>query len=156
MLKNARDGIQPDHAGDVGPIDQIDALHGKGFPLSYVGDVVGTGSSRKYALTRCCGLWAMIPTCTEQTWRWVVLGGKMAPIFFNTMEDAGALPIEVDVSDLNMGDVIDIYPFKGEVRNHETGELLATLELKTDVLIDEVRAEVISHCYRAWPDQQSA
>ncbi|MDP1316945.1 hypothetical protein Q8H44_08800, partial [Acinetobacter lwoffii] len=65
---------------------------------------------------------------------------KIAPIFFNTMEDAGALPIEVDVSNLNMGDVIDVYPYKGEVRNHETGELLATFELKTDVLIDEVRA----------------
>lgn len=68
------------------------------------------------------------------------LGGKIAPIFFNTMEDAGALPIEVDVSNLNMGDVIDVYPFKGEVRNHETNELLASFELKTDVLIDEVRA----------------
>lgn len=70
----------------------------------------------------------------------VVLGGKIAPIFFNTMEDAGALPIEVDVSDLNMGDVIDIFPYKGEVRNHETGELIASFELKTDVLLDEVRA----------------
>ena len=70
----------------------------------------------------------------------LVLGGKIAPIFFNTMEDAGALPIEVDVSNLNMGDVIDVYPFKGEVRNHETNELLASFELKTDVLIDEVRA----------------
>lgn len=69
-----------------------------------------------------------------------MLGGKIAPIFFNTMEDAGALPIEVDVSNLNMGDVIDVYPFKGEVRNHETNELLASFELKTDVLIDEVRA----------------
>ena len=71
------------------------------------------------------------------------LGGKIAPIFFNTMEDAGALPIEVDVSNLNMGDVIDVYPYKGEVRNHETGELLATFELKTDVLIDEVRAGLL-------------
>src|SRR5699024_8068235 len=63
-----------------------------------------------------------------------------APIFFNTMEDAGALPIEVDVSKLNMGDVIDIYPYKGEIRNHETNELLETFALKTEVLIDEVRA----------------
>ena len=70
----------------------------------------------------------------------VVLGGKIAPIFFNTMEDAGALPIEVDVSELNMGDVIDVYPYKGEVRNHETGALIANFELKTDVLLDEVRA----------------
>ena len=65
----------------------------------------------------------------------MVLGGKIAPIFFNTMEDAGALPIEVDVSELNMGDVIDVYPYKGEVRNHETGALIANFELKTDVLL---------------------
>ncbi|NIG97912.1 MAG: hypothetical protein G5701_00225 [Serratia symbiotica] len=70
----------------------------------------------------------------------VVLGGKIAPIFFNTMEDAGALPIEVDVSEMNMGDVIDVYPYKGKVRNHETGELIASFELKTDVLLDEMRA----------------
>ncbi|KYP97108.1 bifunctional aconitate hydratase 2/2-methylisocitrate dehydratase, partial [Sodalis-like endosymbiont of Proechinophthirus fluctus] len=70
----------------------------------------------------------------------VVLGSKIAPIFFNTMEDAGALPIEVDVSDFNMGDVIDIYPFAGEIRNHETGAMLASFTLKTDVLVDEVRA----------------
>lgn len=70
----------------------------------------------------------------------VVLGSKIAPIFFNTMEDAGALPIEVDVAKLNMGDVIDIFPYQGEVRRHDTGEVLATFELKTDVLLDEVRA----------------
>ena len=69
-----------------------------------------------------------------------VLGGKIAPIFYNTMEDAGALPIEVDVSKLNMGDVIDVYPFEGKVTNHETGDVLAEFSLKTDVLIDEVRA----------------
>lgn len=85
------------------------------------------------------------------------LGGKIAPIFFNTMEDAGALPIEVDVSNLNMGDVIDVYPYKGEVRNHETGELLATFELKTDVLIDGSACWwPYSADYRAWPDHQSA
>ncbi|WP_272692090.1 MULTISPECIES: bifunctional aconitate hydratase 2/2-methylisocitrate dehydratase [Providencia] len=141
MLKNARDGIEPDDAGNVGPIKQIDALNKKGFPLSYVGDVVGTGSSRKSATNSV--LWFMgddIPFVPNKRGGGVVLGGKIAPIFFNTMEDAGALPIEVDVSKLNMGDVIDIYPFKGEVRNHETGELLETFELKTDVLIDEVRA----------------
>ncbi|HHN8581723.1 MULTISPECIES: bifunctional aconitate hydratase 2/2-methylisocitrate dehydratase [Providencia] len=141
MLKNARDGIEPDDAGNVGPIKQIDALNKKGFPLAYVGDVVGTGSSRKSATNSV--LWFMgddIPFVPNKRGGGVVLGGKIAPIFFNTMEDAGALPIEVDVSKLNMGDVIDIYPFKGEVRNHETGELLETFELKTDVLIDEVRA----------------
>ncbi|MBQ0398522.1 bifunctional aconitate hydratase 2/2-methylisocitrate dehydratase [Providencia rettgeri] len=141
MLKNARDGIEPDDAGNVGPIKQIDALNKKGFPLAYVGDVVGTGSSRKSATNSV--LWFMgddIPFVPNKRGGGVVLGGKIAPIFFNTMEDAGALPIEVGVSKLNMGDVIDIYPFKGEVRNHETGELLETFELKTDVLIDEVRA----------------
>ncbi|ELQ6134489.1 bifunctional aconitate hydratase 2/2-methylisocitrate dehydratase [Cronobacter dublinensis] len=141
MLKNAREGIEPDQPGAVGPVKQIEALQQKGFPLAYVGDVVGTGSSRKSATNSV--LWFMgddIPFVPNKRGGGVVLGGKIAPIFFNTMEDAGALPVEVDVSNLNMGDVIDIYPFKGEVRNHETGELLANFELKTDVLIDEVRA----------------
>ena len=141
MLKNAREGIEPDQPGVVGPIKQIEALQQKGFPLAYVGDVVGTGSSRKSATNSV--LWFMgddIPHVPNKRGGGLCLGGKIAPIFFNTMEDAGALPIEVDVSNLNIGDVIDVYPYKGEVRNHETGELLATFELKTDVLIDEVRA----------------
>ncbi|RJT44744.1 bifunctional aconitate hydratase 2/2-methylisocitrate dehydratase [Rahnella woolbedingensis] len=141
MLKNEREGIHPDQPGSVGPIKQIDELNKKGFPLAYVGDVVGTGSSRKSATNSV--LWFMgddIPHVPNKRGGGVVLGGKIAPIFFNTMEDAGALPIEVDVSDLNMGDVIDIYPYKGEVRNHETNEVIATFELKTDVLLDEVRA----------------
>ncbi|MGY5958436.1 bifunctional aconitate hydratase 2/2-methylisocitrate dehydratase [Kosakonia sp. BK9b] len=141
MLKNAREGIEPDQPGVIGPIKQIEALAKKGFPLAYVGDVVGTGSSRKSATNSV--LWFMgddIPNVPNKRGGGLVLGGKIAPIFFNTMEDAGALPIEVDVNSLNMGDVIDVYPFKGEVRNHETGELLANFELKTDVLIDEVRA----------------
>ena len=141
MLKNAREGIEPDQPGSVGPIKQIEALQEKGFPLAYVGDVVGTGSSRKSATNSV--LWFMgddIPHVPNKRGGGLCLGGKIAPIFFNTMEDAGALPIEVDVSNLNMGDVIDVYPYKGEVRNHETNELLASFELKTDVLIDEVRA----------------
>ncbi|WP_287791241.1 MULTISPECIES: bifunctional aconitate hydratase 2/2-methylisocitrate dehydratase [Atlantibacter] len=141
MLKNAREGIEPDQPGSVGPIKQIEALQQKGYPLAYVGDVVGTGSSRKSATNSV--LWFMgddIPNVPNKRGGGLVLGGKIAPIFFNTMEDAGALPIEVDVSNLNMGDVIDVYPYKGEVRNHETGELLANFELKTDVLLDEVRA----------------
>ncbi len=141
MLKNAREGIEPDQPGSVGPIKQIEALSQKGFPLAYVGDVVGTGSSRKSATNSV--LWFMgddIPYVPNKRGGGVVLGGKIAPIFFNTMEDAGALPIEVDVSKLNMGDVIDIYPYKGEIRNHETNELLETFALKTEVLIDEVRA----------------
>ncbi len=141
MLKNAREGIEPDQAGVVGPIQQIEALSKKGYPLAYVGDVVGTGSSRKSATNSV--LWFMgedIPFVPNKRGAGVVLGGKIAPIFFNTMEDAGALPIEVDVAKLEMGDVIDIYPYKGEIRHHETNELLATFALKTDVLIDEVRA----------------
>jgi len=141
MLKNEREGIVPDQPGNVGPIKQIEELNKKGFPLAYVGDVVGTGSSRKSATNSV--LWYMgddIPYVPNKRAGGVVLGSKIAPIFFNTMEDAGALPIEVDVANLNMGDVIDIYPYKGEVRNHETDAVLATFELKTDVLLDEVRA----------------
>ncbi|KMW73764.1 bifunctional aconitate hydratase 2/2-methylisocitrate dehydratase [Photorhabdus luminescens subsp. luminescens] len=141
MLKNAREGIAPDQAGVIGPIKQIEELNKKGYPLAYIGDVVGTGSSRKSATNSV--LWFMgedIPFVPNKRGGGVVLGGKIAPIFFNTMEDAGALPIEIDVTKLNMGDVIDIYPYKGEVRHHETNELLAEFELKTDVLLDEVRA----------------
>ncbi|NIG62240.1 MAG: bifunctional aconitate hydratase 2/2-methylisocitrate dehydratase [Serratia symbiotica] len=141
MLKNAREGIVPDKPDRVGPIKQIELLNQKGFQLAYVGNVVGTGSSRKSATNSV--LWFMgndIPYVPNKRSGGVVLGGKIAPIFFNTMEDAGALPIEVDVSELNMGDVIDVYPYKGEVRNHETGELIASFKLKTDVLLDEVRA----------------
>lgn len=141
MLKNEREGITPDQPSNVGPIKQIEQLNKLGFPLAYVGDVVGTGSSRKSATNSV--LWFMgddIPYVPNKRAGGVVLGGKIAPIFFNTMEDAGALPIEVDVSKLNMGDVIDIYPYTGEVRCHHTGELLASFALKTDVLLDEVRA----------------
>ncbi|NIY90845.1 bifunctional aconitate hydratase 2/2-methylisocitrate dehydratase [Vibrio diazotrophicus] len=141
MLKNERDGINPDQPGSVGPIKQIEALKEKGHQLVYVGDVVGTGSSRKSATNSV--LWFMgddIPFVPNKRAGGYVLGGKIAPIFFNTMEDAGALPIEVDVSKMNMGDVIDVYPYEGKVCNHETGEVLATFKLKTDVLIDEVRA----------------
>ncbi|WP_145561436.1 bifunctional aconitate hydratase 2/2-methylisocitrate dehydratase [Yersinia bercovieri] len=141
MLKNAREGIHPDKPGSVGPIKQIEELNKIGFPLAYVGDVVGTGSSRKSATNSV--LWFMgddIPYVPNKRGGGVVLGSKIAPIFFNTMEDAGALTIEVDVANLNMGDVIDIFPYLGEVRRHDTGEILATFELKTDVLLDEVRA----------------
>ena len=141
MLKNERDGINPDSAGTIGPVNQIESLKEKGHQLVYVGDVVGTGSSRKSATNSV--LWFMgddIPNVPNKRAGGYVLGGKIAPIFFNTMEDAGALPIEVDVSKLNMGDVIDVYPFEGKVTDHETGEILAEFGLKTDVLIDEVRA----------------
>ncbi|NKF52272.1 bifunctional aconitate hydratase 2/2-methylisocitrate dehydratase [Shewanella sp. WXL01] len=141
MLKNARDGIVPDEAGVVGPIKEIESLKEKGHPLVYVGDVVGTGSSRKSATNSV--LWFMgddIPNVPNKRAGGFCLGGKIAPIFFNTMEDAGALPIELDVSKMNMGDVIDIYPYEGVVKSNSTGEVISTFELKTDVLLDEVRA----------------
>ncbi|SUG84877.1 bifunctional aconitate hydratase 2/2-methylisocitrate dehydratase [Salmonella enterica subsp. enterica] len=158
MLKNAREGIEPDQPGVVAHQTNRSIAEKKAYPLAYVGDVVGTGSSRKSATNSV--LWFMgddIPNVPNKRGGGLCLGGKIAPIFFNTMEDAGALPIEVDVSNLNMGDVIDVYPYKGEVRNHETDELLATFELKTDVLIDEVPCRwSYSADYRTWPDHQSA
>lgn len=141
MLKNVRDGIEPDVAGSVGPIKKLEELKTKGFPLVYVGDVVGTGSSRKSATNSV--LWFMgddIPFVPNKRAGGFCLGGKIAPIFFNTMEDAGALPIELDVSKMEMGDVIDIYPYAGIVKRHGTDEVISEFSLKTDVLLDEVRA----------------
>ncbi|MCK8046161.1 bifunctional aconitate hydratase 2/2-methylisocitrate dehydratase [Shewanella sp. 1CM18E] len=141
MLKNAREGIVPDEAGVIGPIKEIESLKTKGFPLVYVGDVVGTGSSRKSATNSV--LWFMgddIPNVPNKRAGGFCLGGKIAPIFFNTMEDAGALPIELDVSKMEMGDVIDIYPYQGIVKRHGTEEVISEFSLKTDVLMDEVRA----------------
>ncbi|WP_075321546.1 bifunctional aconitate hydratase 2/2-methylisocitrate dehydratase [Histophilus somni] len=141
MLKNAREGIKPDDNGNIGPIKQLETLKQKGFPLVYVGDVVGTGSSRKSATNSV--LWFMgedIPYIPNKRAGGVVLGGKIAPIFFNTLEDAGSLPIEVDVSRLNMGDVIDVYPYEGKICRHDSNDILAEFSLKTNVLLDEVRA----------------
>ena len=141
MLKMARDGITPDVPGSVGPLKQMEELKTKGFPVAYVGDVVGTGSSRKSATNSV--LWFFgddIPNVPNKRAGGFCFGTKIAPIFYNTMEDAGALPIEFDCSDLAMGDVIDVYPYKGEVRRHGSDELVTTFQLKTDVLLDEVRA----------------
>jgi aconitate hydratase 2/2-methylisocitrate dehydratase len=118
----------------------IDELKEKGHPLAYVGDVVGTGSSRKSAINSV--LWHMgkdIPYVPNKRQGGVVLGGKIAPIFFNTAEDSGALPIECDVSTMQTGDVITIYPYKGEVTN-EAGEVIATFALKPSTMADEMRA----------------
>nr|WP_283164305.1 bifunctional aconitate hydratase 2/2-methylisocitrate dehydratase [Shewanella corallii] len=141
MLKNARDGIEPDEAGVVGPIKKIEELKTQGHPLVYVGDVVGTGSSRKSATNSV--LWFMgddIPHVPNKRAGGFCLGGKIAPIFFNTMEDAGALPIELDVSAMEMGDVIDIFPYQGVVKRHGSEDVISEFELKTKVLLDEVRA----------------
>ncbi len=141
MLKNPREGIEPDEPGVVGPMRQIEKLKEAGFPLVYVGDVVGTGSSRKSATNSV--LWLMgddIPHIPNKRAGGFVLGGKIAPIFFNTMEDAGSLPIETDVSQLNMGDLIDLYPYEGKIKRHGSDQVLSEFRLKTDVLLDEVRA----------------
>ena len=138
MLKMARDGINPDQPGSVGPIEQIEALQQDNIPLAYVGDVVGTGSSRKSATNSV--LWFMgddIPYVPNKRTGGVCLGGKIAPIFYNTMEDSGALPIELDVQKMNMGDVIDIYPYEGVVKKGQ--EVISSFEL-SPVLLDEVRA----------------
>jgi len=141
MLKMKREGIVPDVEGSVGPIKQIDALKAKGHQLAYVGDVVGTGSSRKSATNSV--LWFMgtpIPNVPNKHAGGVCIGAKIAPIFFNTLEDSGALPIECDVANLKMGDVIDIYPYEGVIKNNATGAVLSKFELKTPVIMDEVRA----------------
>ncbi|WP_426149718.1 bifunctional aconitate hydratase 2/2-methylisocitrate dehydratase [Pseudomonas sp. DC3000-4b1] len=141
MLKMAREGIVPEQPGSIGPLKQIEEVKAKGFPVAYVGDVVGTGSSRKSATNSV--LWFFgddIPYVPNKRAGGFCFGTKIAPIFYNTMEDAGALPIEFDVSNLNMGDVIDVYPHAGKVCKHGTDEVLATFELKTPVLLDEVRA----------------
>lgn len=141
MLKMPREGIQPDVPGERGPIAQIDEMEKDGIPLAYVGDVVGTGSSRKSATNSV--LWFMgddIPYIPNKRAGGVCIGGKIAPIFFNTMEDSGALPIEMDVSKLHMNDVIDIYPYEGKVTKSGTDEVLAEFKLKSNVILDEVQA----------------
>ncbi len=135
MLKMPR----PDFTED--PLGTIDTLKEKGFPIAYVGDVVGTGSSRKSATNSV--LWHMgndIPHIPNKRDGGYCFGGKIAPIFFNTMEDAGALPIEMEVSALEMGNVIDVYPYAGEVKRHGEEAVLTTFALNTEVLKDEVQA----------------
>ena len=139
MLKNPRPGIEPDDAGKIGPIKLIDELKAKGHLIAYVGDVVGTGSSRKSATNSV--LWFTgqdIPFVPNKRFGGVCLGSKIAPIFYNTMEDAGALPIELDVSQMNMGDVIELRPYEGKAL--KDGKVIAEFEVKSDVLFDEVRA----------------
>ena len=141
MLKMEREGINPEEHGVKGPLAQIEEVKAKGFPVAYVGDVVGTGSSRKSATNSV--LWFFgddIPNVPNKRAGGYCFGGKIAPIFYNTMEDAGALPIEMPVDDLNMGDVIDVYPYEGKVCKHGTDEVICEFGLKTQVLLDEVRA----------------
>ncbi len=143
MLKNPRPGIEADKAGERGPMKQIEALKAKGNVVAYVGDVVGTGSSRKSATNSV--LWWTgedIPFVPNKRFGGVCLGGKIAPIFFNTQEDAGALPIEIDVGQMAMGDEIELRvdPVTTKVTALKNGQVIAESQLKTPVILDEVRA----------------
>ncbi len=143
MLKNVRDGINPEKAGEIGPMTQIKELLAKGNKVAYVGDVVGTGSSRKSATNSV--LWFFgedMPHIPNKREGGVCLGGKIAPIFFNTMEDAGALPVEIDVNSMNMGDevVLKVNKDTATVTAFKNGAQIAESALKTPVLLDEVRA----------------
>jgi aconitate hydratase 2/2-methylisocitrate dehydratase len=139
MLKNARPGITPEEDGKRGPIKFIEDLRAKGNLVAYVGDVVGTGSSRKSATNSV--LWFTgedIPYVPNKRFGGVCLGNKIAPIFYNTMEDAGALPIELDVSQMAMGDVVELRPYEGKALKN--GQVIAEFKVKSEVLFDEVRA----------------
>ena len=139
MHKNPRPGITPEQDGKRGPVKFIEDLRARGHLVAYAGDVVGTGSSRKSATNSV--LWFTgedIPFVPNKRFGGVCLGGKIAPIFYNTMEDSGALPIELDVSLMNMGDVVELRPYEGKAI--KDGKVIAEFKLKSDVLLDEVRA----------------
>ena len=140
MFKMPRDGIEPDAPSVTGPLKQIEAINEKGLPVAFVGDVVGTGSSRKSATNSV--LWYFgedTPGIPNKRAGGVCIGGKVAPIFYNTMEDAGALVFEAPVDALGMGDVIEIRPYDGKILS-ESGDVLSEFSLRSDVLLDEVRA----------------
>ena len=134
MYKNPREGV-------TNAEEQIKELELTGHPVALVGDVMGTGSSRKSATNSV--LWHIgddMPYIPNKRDGGICIGGNIAPIFYNTMEDAGALPIETVVDNMNTGDIIDIDVYTGRITNYENGELISEFELKTDVLLDEVRA----------------
>ena len=138
-LKNKREGITPEEDGKRGPIQFIQSLRAKGNLVAYVGDVVGTGSSRKSATNSV--LWFTgedIPFIPNKKFGGVCLGSQIAPIFYNTMEDAGALPIELDVTQMNMGDEVELLPYAGKAL--KDGKIIAEFKVKSEVLFDEVRA----------------
>ncbi len=143
MHKNARPGLDPralpEEDGKRGPVKFIEDLRARGNLVAYVGDVVGTGSSRKSATNSV--LWFTgedIPFVPNKRFGGVCLGGKIAPIFYNTMEDSGALPIELDVSQMEMGDVVELRPYEGKAL--KGGKVIAEFKVKSEVLFDEVRA----------------
>ncbi len=140
MYKMTRDGLTPEEHGVTGPMSQIEEIKSKGLPVAFVGDVVGTGSSRKSAANSV--LWFFgddIPGVPNKRNGGICIGGKVAPIFYNTMEDAGALVFEAPVDQIAMGDIIEIRPYDGKILN-EAGDVISEFELKSDVLLDEVQA----------------
>ncbi|MFD1217844.1 MULTISPECIES: bifunctional aconitate hydratase 2/2-methylisocitrate dehydratase [Microbulbifer] len=140
MYKMTRDGLEPEEHGVTGPMKQVAEVQEKGYPVAFVGDVVGTGSSRKSATNSV--LWFFgeeLPGVPNKKGGGICIGGKVAPIFYNTMEDAGALVFEAPVDDLNMGDIIEIRPYEGKILS-EDGKVISEFELKSQVLLDEVQA----------------
>lgn len=138
--KMTRDGLEPEEHGVTGPMKQIDEIKSKGLPVAFVGDVVGTGSSRKSATNSV--LWFFgedIPGVPNKRAGGVCIGSKVAPIFFNTMEDAGALVFEAPVDKMNMGDVIEIRPYEGKILT-ESGDVISEFAFKSEVILDEVQA----------------
>jgi aconitate hydratase 2/2-methylisocitrate dehydratase len=141
MYKMQREGLTPEVQGEVGPIEQIKALQDSGMQVAFVGDVVGTGSSRKSATNSV--LWFFgedMPGVPNKRSGGICIGDKVAPIFFNTMEDAGALVFEAPVEKLGFGDVIEIRPYDGKILS-ENGDVLSEFDFKSDVILDEVQAD---------------
>ena len=141
MYKMTRDGLNPEEHGVTGPMSQIEEIKSKGLPVAFVGDVVGTGSSRKSATNSV--LWFFgedMPGVPNKRSGGICIGSKVAPIFFNTMEDAGALVFEAPVDDIQYGDIIDIRPYDGQILN-QAGDIICEFEHKSDVILDEVQAD---------------
>jgi len=141
MYKMTRDGLSPEDHGNIGPMKQIEEMRNNDLPVAFVGDVMGTGSSRKSATNSV--LWYFgedMPGVPNKRSGGICIGGNVAPIFFNTMEDAGALVIEAPVDKLSFGDIIEIRPYDGKILS-ESGEVLSEFEHKSDVILDEVRAD---------------
>ncbi len=141
MFKMTREGMHPEEHGVIGPMTQIEELKGRGLPVAFIGDVVGTGSSRKSATNSV--LWFFgedMPGVPNKRSGGICFGSKVAPIFFNTMEDAGALVFEAPVDNISNGDVIEIFPYEGKILN-QNGEVISEFEHKSDVILDEVQAD---------------
>ena len=140
MFKMERDGLTPDIPGEIGPMTQIEEIKSNNLPVTFIGDVLGTGSSRKSATNSV--LWFFgddIPGVPNKRSGGICFGTKVAPIFFNTMEDAGALVFEASVDDISHGDIVEIFPYEGKIVD-EVGNIISTFSHKSDVILDEVRA----------------